>query len=211
MTIHTEEFERNFRDARDRVLHPRCKGKSNGKAPDELKVSLDDFQAYMPNHAYIFEPTGELWTASSINARFPQGRDRTKASSWLDRNKAVEQMTWSPGEPNIIEGRLKQLPAYLNRWDSQRLEMRAGLCALIPSFLWGLGCRELPILVTCGSAVIHSCGDRCVATRGSRAFRGQRGVGGKVGSAGISRGAPPRSRAAGAFRRWKSSRSRFWI
>ena len=30
-------------------------------------------------------------------------------------------------------------------------------------------------------------------------------------SAGISRGAPPRSRAAGAFRRWKSSRSRFWI
>jgi hypothetical protein len=106
MTIHTEEFERNFRDARDRVLHPRCKGKSNGKAPDELKVSLDDFQAYMPNHAYIFEPTGELWPASSINARFPQGRDRTKASSWLDRNKAVEQMTWSPGEPKIIEGRL---------------------------------------------------------------------------------------------------------
>jgi Family of unknown function (DUF5906) len=115
MTIHTEEFERNFRDARDRVLHARSKGKSNGKAPDELKVSLDDFQAYMPNHAYIFEPTGELWPASSINARFPQGRDRTKASIWLDRNKAVEQMTWSPGEPKIIEGRLVSDGGWIHR------------------------------------------------------------------------------------------------
>src|SRR5271157_1252952 len=32
----------------------------------------------------------------------------------------------------------------------------------------------------------HSCGDRCVATRGSRAFRGQRGVGGKVAAALVS-------------------------
>src|SRR4029077_8850166 len=32
----------------------------------------------------------------------------------------------------------------------------------------------------------HSCGDRCVATRGSRAFRGQRGVGGKMAAALVS-------------------------
>ena len=34
--------------------------------------------------------------------------------------------------------------------------------------------------------VITAVGDRCVATRGSRAFRGQRGVGGKVAAALVS-------------------------
>src|SRR6476620_7088422 len=32
----------------------------------------------------------------------------------------------------------------------------------------------------------HSCGDRCVATRGGGAFRGQRGVGGKMAAALVS-------------------------
>jgi hypothetical protein len=87
----------------------------NGEAPDELKISLNDFQAYMPNHTYIFEPTGELWPASSINARFPQGKNSAKASTWLDRNKAVEQMTWAPGEPQIIEGRLVSDGGWIKR------------------------------------------------------------------------------------------------
>jgi hypothetical protein len=115
MTIHTEEFERSFREARNRVSHPRDKSKLNGEAPDELKISLNDFQAYMPNHTYIFEPTGELWPASSINARFPQGKNSAKASTWLDRNKAVEQMTWAPGEPQIIEGRLVSDGGWIKR------------------------------------------------------------------------------------------------
>ena len=33
---------------------------------------------------------------------------------------------------------------------------------------------------------VISCRDRCVATRGNRAFRGQRGVGGKVAAALVS-------------------------
>jgi hypothetical protein len=32
-------------------------------------VSLDDFNAYMPMHSYIFAPSREMWPAASVNAR----------------------------------------------------------------------------------------------------------------------------------------------
>jgi hypothetical protein len=84
-------------------------------------VKLDDFVAYMPQHAYIFIPTREMWPAGSINERIPpvavldaNGNPITKdgkkvriaASKWLDRHKPVEQATWSPGEPMFIRDRL---------------------------------------------------------------------------------------------------------
>jgi hypothetical protein len=75
-------------------------------------ISLDDFHAYMPNHAYIFVPTREMWPAKSVNARIapiamkdargepvPDDEGRPKkmtASAWLDRHRPVEQMTWAP-------------------------------------------------------------------------------------------------------------------
>jgi hypothetical protein len=93
----------------------------NSAEPDN--ISLDDFYAYMPNHSYIFVPTRELWPARSVNARIvpipikdadgdPIIDDETgkpkmlPASAWLDRHKPVEQMTWSPGAPALIRGRL---------------------------------------------------------------------------------------------------------
>src|SRR5208337_4614050 len=63
-------------------------------------VTIAQFYAYMQMHNYIFKPTGELWPASSVNARLPPvsvGGDTTiSASKWLDQNRAVEQMTWAP-------------------------------------------------------------------------------------------------------------------
>ena len=75
-------------------------------------VTLDDFCSYMPAHAYIFTPSRELWPASSVNARVPpvqlkKGKPKTiSASAWLDKNRAVEQMTWSPGLPMLVRDRL---------------------------------------------------------------------------------------------------------
>lgn len=85
-------------------------------------VGLNDFYAYMPMHQYVFTPSGELWPAASINARFGYvkltkkdgtpvldqfgNRLSIKASTWLDQNRPVEQMTWAPGHPVLIEGRL---------------------------------------------------------------------------------------------------------
>jgi hypothetical protein len=34
-------------------------------------VRLSDFHAYMPQHTYIYEPTGEPWIAASVNGRLP--------------------------------------------------------------------------------------------------------------------------------------------
>src|SRR5262249_27880648 len=78
-------------------------------------VSLDDFYAYMPQHTYIFVPIREIWVAAGVNARIApldDGVDEKgepkiiKATTWLDRNKPVEQMTWAPGEPMLIRDRL---------------------------------------------------------------------------------------------------------
>jgi hypothetical protein len=78
-------------------------------------VGLDDFYAHMPSHSYIFAATGEMWPGASINSRIPpieigtdeKGKPKTiTASSWLDKNRSVEQMTWAPGEPMLIKGKL---------------------------------------------------------------------------------------------------------
>ena len=92
-----------------------------GVAEEAAGVTLDDFHAYMPMHNYIFIPTRALWPASSVNARIPPikvgaGDDRQiKASTWLDQNRPVEQMTWAPGLPEIIEGRLLYEGGWLDR------------------------------------------------------------------------------------------------
>lgn len=85
-------------------------------------VHLTDFYAFMPSHNYIFAPSGESWPATSVNSRIPPvqilGRDgealtddngkpkRIAANQWLDANRSVEQMTWAPGEPQVIADRL---------------------------------------------------------------------------------------------------------
>jgi hypothetical protein len=79
--------------------------KPNGAAAPMHGVTLDDFRAYMPQHSYIFRPAREMWPASSVNARIPPlniGAQTMQANAWLDRNRAVEQMTWAPGKPEII-------------------------------------------------------------------------------------------------------------
>lgn len=85
-------------------------------------VNLSDFHSYMVSHQYIFGPTGECWPSSSVNARIPPQREISAngapvldkdgkpkfipAAAWLDRERPVEQLTWAPGEPQVIRDRL---------------------------------------------------------------------------------------------------------
>jgi hypothetical protein len=83
------------------------KAKANGSG----ELSVEDFYAYMPKHLYLFVPTRELWPAASVNSRLPEVKDKTtgetiKASIWLDKHRPVEQMSWAPGEPMLIQDRL---------------------------------------------------------------------------------------------------------
>ncbi|TIQ46734.1 primase-helicase family protein [Mesorhizobium sp.] len=93
--VRTARKKRNAADAR-------AKADADGRA-----LSVDDFVANMSLHNYIYLPTREPWPAASVNARVPSieenGTD-VVASEWLDRNKPVEQMTWMPGEPELIRG-----------------------------------------------------------------------------------------------------------
>lgn len=85
-------------------------------------VQLTDFHALMPTHSYIFAPNGEPWPATSVNSKIPpiplldskgepvtdeKGKPkRIAANQWLDANRSVEQMTWAPGEPQVIPDKL---------------------------------------------------------------------------------------------------------
>jgi hypothetical protein len=99
----------------DRLTEQNKQRRSKHNGPDKVAIALDDFFAYMPMHNYIFAPSREMWPGASINARIPPARVGTDkkgnpiwvaASTWLDQNRPVEQMTWAPGEPMLIEDRL---------------------------------------------------------------------------------------------------------
>jgi hypothetical protein len=95
---------------------------SNEPAKAAAGISLADFHAYMPKHNYIYGPARDHWPSTSVNSRLPAIKltdangqpvldDKGKqiiqsASSWLDKNRPVEQMTWAPGLPMVIENGL---------------------------------------------------------------------------------------------------------
>jgi hypothetical protein len=82
--------------------------------PGAPAITLEDFYAVMPMHAYVYTRNCEIWPAASINSRLPcmeVGSDngkpvKVKSSQWLDQNRPVEQLTWAPGEPQIVADRL---------------------------------------------------------------------------------------------------------
>lgn len=84
-------------------------------------IAIEDFVALLPQSLYIFTPCREPWVAKSVNSRLGRvpvldrhGQAKHKngklvtvpATNWLDQNRAVTQMTWAPGWPMLIEGRM---------------------------------------------------------------------------------------------------------
>lgn len=80
-------------------------------------VTKDDFYAYLPNHTYLFVPTRDVWTAMGVNAQLGK-IGKLKASTWLDRNRRVQQMTWAPGEPMLIRNKLIAEGGWFERNDT---------------------------------------------------------------------------------------------
>jgi hypothetical protein len=84
-------------------------------------VDLEAFYAHSPTNTYLFRPTHDLWPAVSVNARVPpvpmvnkhgapilneKGEQKYEsATSWLNRNRVVERITWVPGAPELIPNR----------------------------------------------------------------------------------------------------------
>jgi hypothetical protein len=121
-----EEELANFVDPNDPGPQPGdYMAENDGDVVEDQKpwgVQLSDFHAFMPSHNYIFAPSGETWPSTSVNSRIPPiplvdsnggpvlGEDgkqvKLKANVWLDQHRPVEQMTWAPGEPQVVRDRL---------------------------------------------------------------------------------------------------------
>jgi hypothetical protein len=125
VNIGPDEAQAIFASAKAKA-HAKVKAKADysAKAKEEDEpaegeaISLEDFYAYMPTHGYIFVPTREMWAAASVNARIAPiscGGAALTATQWLDKNKPVEQMTWAPGFPMLISGKLVADGGWIDR------------------------------------------------------------------------------------------------
>jgi len=87
-------------------------------APVAAGTTVEDFYAYLPDHRYIFRPARELWITEGVNGSLPPvlvAGASVKPSKWLDQNRAVEQITWAPSEPELIENKLIREGGFIQR------------------------------------------------------------------------------------------------
>jgi hypothetical protein len=104
-----EEYDDNER-LDEIALEADDRAEADAKAKAQ-PLPISDFVAYSPDHSYIYRPTGEEWATMAVTARVMPvevggGKKPLPANVWLDRNDAVEQRVWAPGESQIIEDRL---------------------------------------------------------------------------------------------------------
>ena len=97
-------------DYADRTLDRAYPGAAGPGGVRPHGIGLTDFWAYLPQSRYVHRPSRELWGARGVTTVLPARAvpGGLRATTWLDRNRHVEQMTWAPGEPEVIEGRYIQ-------------------------------------------------------------------------------------------------------
>jgi len=72
----------------------------------QRSLALRDFVYHAPTGRYVYLPSGEWWTKSGVDSRLQWSDPHRPPSSELRECAAVDQMTWSPGDKQIIDGRL---------------------------------------------------------------------------------------------------------
>jgi Family of unknown function (DUF5906) len=96
----------NFGAAKERVKRAVAKQLNKQDTPPAAEtVSIEDFYADMMSGQFIYAPTGQLWPKRSVDARLSPVSG-FKASDWIAANRPVEQMTWAPGEAQIVKDKL---------------------------------------------------------------------------------------------------------
>lgn len=95
-----DEQVADIKEARAKRKQQRKEQGFTEELPDA--VLFEDFLYCSPENKYIFQPNGSLWVDAAVNKRLPWVGG-VKPSTIIARNNAVEQMTWSPGEPTLIK------------------------------------------------------------------------------------------------------------
>jgi Family of unknown function (DUF5906) len=73
--------------------------------PADVPLNVNQFDLWACPDGYIFIPNGAIWTASFVDKRLGLIAG-LKASTWIAQNRAIEGMTWVPGEDQLLSGRL---------------------------------------------------------------------------------------------------------
>ncbi|MCZ7561364.1 MAG: hypothetical protein M5U30_16010 [Burkholderiaceae bacterium] len=79
---------------------------------DATARRLEDFYCYLPRGQYLYAPTRELWPGASVNAAVAdwpadpmKPAKRMAPAAWLAKMRPLHQMTWAPGEAEVIENK----------------------------------------------------------------------------------------------------------
>jgi hypothetical protein len=72
------------------------------------ELTPEDFWACLPIHGYIHRRTRKPWSVDAVNGHLKRFSDQLgmKPSTWLDQFRAVTELSWQPGYPEIIEGKV---------------------------------------------------------------------------------------------------------
>jgi hypothetical protein len=110
----------DFEDDFEEMADPATAALTTGSGSAAL--TLDDLCAFAPSRSCIYLPCKAPWPNASVDERLPpmplldasgnpvlnaKGKVvMLAASEWLAKNRSVEAMTWAPGEPEFIRGKL---------------------------------------------------------------------------------------------------------
>lgn len=106
---------------RDAPLYVATQPESPKEKPKDLPpgpLKIEEFFGYSPEHNYIYRHTGQRWPAATINSRLAKV-GRFKASTFIDRTQSVEQMTWMPGESELIKDKLVRQTGWVTHKGAQ--------------------------------------------------------------------------------------------
>lgn len=85
----------------------RAKGKGRRKAPPATGIyKKEDFVAFLPDHTYMLRTNFEVWAPAAIQQHVESPDKDLTICEWLDRESHVEEVTWSPGDPEELKDTL---------------------------------------------------------------------------------------------------------
>jgi hypothetical protein len=124
------DFENDFEEMSD----PATASTTTGSP-----VTLEDLCSYAPSRSCIYLPCKSPWPNASVDERLPpmplldaggkpvlnaKGKViMLAASEWLAKNRSVEAMTWAPGEPEFIRGKLAVDGGWVDKDSATSLNM----------------------------------------------------------------------------------------
>ena len=121
-TIYYPAHTGGYSTARIHCMHAHCEQRPMAEYLLELEIgdvapaaaadltpkALTDFYHYAPDNRCLYLPTGDLWAGASVDqaiATWPEESGKAvKPSRWLGRYRAIDQLTWHPGQPQVQEG-----------------------------------------------------------------------------------------------------------